>query len=473
MVFNSIDYFLFLGFCLVAFYTFPVRYRWWILLLASILFYATWSIWFLAAIFGITALVFLGSQFISKGDLQEKKSTVYVLLFLVALLPLLFFKYSGFITENIMLLFSHQSRHGYANILNLIVPIGLSYYTFQALSYLIDVRRGMRPAGSFPKFSLYMVFFPKLLMGPIERARSLLPQIENDLRFSENDFVEGLRLILLGLVKKLVIADRIAIYTSAVFEYYHHQSGVTLLVASLFYTVQLYADFSGYTDIALGSAKLFGINLTDNFNRPLLATSMTEFWRRWHITLTRWLTDYVFTPMAVRWRYWGKRGLALAAVITFIIIGIWHGAGWNFVIFGLLNGLALAFEIYTQGIRKNITRRIPKPLSNTIFITLTFLYFSFTLIFFNSPNTSDALSIIARIISMNGKLAVLDPSTFAYSVFGIILLFAYEFFKEFFQFDFAFQHRNQFARYLSYSFVVILILLIGVFDGGQFIYFKF
>jgi D-alanyl-lipoteichoic acid acyltransferase DltB (MBOAT superfamily) len=258
------------------------------------------------------------------------------------------------------------------------------------MGYLIEIKRGNHKAeGNLGHFSTYIFFFPKLVAGPIERAHHFLPQIKRVVKFDSKTLNEGFTLILWGLFKKLVIADRLSLYTSAVLDSPVHQSGVTLITASLLYMFQMYADFSGYTDMALGTAKVFGFDLMPNFNRPLFARSVSEFWRKWHISLSSWFADYFYTPITIAKRNWGKWSVVYAFFLTFIVLGFWHGPSWTFIVFGALQGVILTIEFFTRKIRKNIRKRIPPFLNNVAGMGFTIVYFAFSLIFFRAASLSE------------------------------------------------------------------------------------
>ncbi|MEI3419587.1 MAG: MBOAT family O-acyltransferase [Butyricimonas faecihominis] len=219
-------------------------------------------------------------------------------------------------------------------------PLGISFYTFQALGYLIDVYwEEEEPERSLPDFMLYMLFFMKFLSGPIERAFDMLPQLKIEKRFDYDTVTYGLKLMLIGLMKKVLIADRLAPHLDSIFASVQDASGAQLLLAGLLYPIELYADFSGYTDMAIGGAMMFGYRLSPNFNRPFVAKTITDFWRRWHMSLSFWVRDYLYQPIAASKRYWGQWGIVYALVVTFVLLGVWHGAGWNYVIYGLIKDL--------------------------------------------------------------------------------------------------------------------------------------
>ncbi|MEO6136077.1 MAG: MBOAT family O-acyltransferase [Ginsengibacter sp.] len=359
--------------------------------------------------------------------------------------------------------------------LEIALPIGLSYYIFQTIGYITDIYRGsIKAENNFFHFTLFTLFFPKLLVGPIERANRFLPQLSKPKYFDTENFIEGSKRIVWGLFKKLVVADRIAIYQNAVMASTNEQSGSTLVFASILYTFQVYADFSGYTDIALGTARLFGFDLMENFKQPLLAKNVSDFWRRWHISLSSWVNDYVFNPIALKYRNWGIWSVFYALLISFVIIGVWHGASWNYVAFGLLQAIALIYETITKKQRKKLAKKIPVFLYNSISIILTFSFICFSLIIFRSEKFSDAENIIKGIFSNPGTLFFDNPSTLLFMLLGCVGMMIYDIQKEFKlpQLSF-FTSKNWVLQQVAYAVLIIYILLAGVFDGGQFIYFSF
>jgi len=324
-------------------------------------------------------------------------------------------------------------------------------------------------------YSTYLLFFPKVISGPIERANDFLPQIKEH-KADYDLIVDGLKRIVWGLFKKLVIANRLAIYTDAVFNNSSHHSGITLGFAAVLYTFQLYADFSGYTDLAIGSAQLFGYHLSENFKRPLFALSITKFWRKWHITLTKWVTDYIFTPIVINKRYWGKWGVVYSSIITFVILGLWHGANWTYIIFGLIHGIYLSIEFLTKKNRKKFQKKIPHGLNTFMGIVYTILAFSFSMVFFRSNTITDSFDSIIKIFtfSKSGFFIGDSPVTLLYGLSGLGLLLLFELNQEFHLTRVkVFNSNNWLVQQLAFIGLIISILLIGVFDGGQFIYFQF
>ena len=348
MIFNSIIYLFFLGIVVTAYYIFPGKIRWIWLLIASIGYYLSFIPIFLFLLIGIVFVNFFLAKWLAKIP-EERNNRSMILIILVNILILAFFKYFNILFPgNQIHLYNVDFFFRVDPINKMILPLGLSYLIFTVLSYQIEVKRKtIQPERHFGYFSLYLFFFPKIAQGPIERPQILIPQLHESHSFNYTMVVDGLKLMLWGYFKKLVVADRLAIYVNAVYNNSEHHNGTTLIVATIFFAFQIYADFSGYTDIALGSAKLFGFNLTNNFKRPYLATSIQDFWNRWHITFSTWLRDYIFLPLAYfltnkmkkqkylfisadKWIY------LIAIMITFAICGIWHGVGWTYLIWGII-----------------------------------------------------------------------------------------------------------------------------------------
>lgn len=409
------------------------------------------------------------------GSKQRKKAFFYLSL-LVNLSVLIFFKYWNFLIENLFEFFGwlHLNNSVSAPFLDIALPIGLSFYIFQTIGYITDIKRGsIQAETNFYRFTLFTIYFPKLLVGPIERANHFLPQLKRKISFDKENITEGAKRIAWGLFKKLVVADRIAIYHSKVMSTLDHQSGGTILLACVLYTFEIYADFSGYTDIALGTARMFGFNLMENFKRPLLAKNVSEFWRRWHISLSSWVNDYIFNPMALKYRDWGQWGVFFALFVSFVVIGIWHGAAWTYVFFGVLQAIALIYETVTRRARKKISKKINLYLYHTISILLTFLFVTFSLIIFQSQTIPDAFKIIGRMFTNSGPL-YLYPSIGLFMITGCAIMMIYDFQEEYRIWSFSlFSNKSWLIQEVAYALLLIYILVAGVFDGGQFIYFAF
>lgn len=475
MLFTTILYFLFLACALPLYYLLPVKYRNYFLILISALFYMYVKIEYIFIIIFIILTNYLIGIQIEKSDSKKKRIRYLNISLLVNIGILVFFKYWNFLIINLFGFLDIFHVKNPFPILEIALPLGISYYIFQTIGYIIDIYRGsQKPEKNIFRFSLFMLFFPKLLVGPIERASGFLPQLTKKIYFDKENIIEGGRRIAWGLFKKLVVADRISIYQTVVISNPGQQGGLTILFATLLYTFQVYADFSGYTDIAIGTARLFGFNLMENFKRPLLAKNLSDFWRRWHISLSSWINDYIFNPIALNRRDWGNWGVSYALLISFIVIGIWHGATWNYVLFGFIQALALIFETLTKKARKKISKKIPSFIYNNVSILFTFLYVSFSLIIFRTATFGKAMGIIDGIFSSPGKLFYDKPSTLLFMLLGCGIMMMYDIQKEYKIFRYSlFSNNYWIVQHLFYALLLIYILLAGVFDGGQFIYFAF
>jgi alginate O-acetyltransferase complex protein AlgI len=490
MIFNSLIYIFFLGIVLTAYYLFPEKFRWICLLIASIGYYLSFIPMFLILLSVVAFVNYFLSLWLARIP-EERSSRLMIFIVLLNILILAFFKYFRILfPENQIHLYNVDFFFHTDPINKMILPLGLSYFTFTCLSYQIEIKRKtIEPERHFGYYSLYLFFFPKIAQGPIERPQHLIPQFRLNHPFNYNMIVNGLKLMLWGYFKKIVVADRLATYVNAVYNNNEHHNGTSLIIATIFFAFQIYADFSGYTDIALGSAKLFGFNLTNNFKRPYLATSIKDFWDRWHISLSTWLRDYLFLPIAYflsnklkderylsiskeKWIY------LIAIMINFSICGIWHGVGWTYLFWGILFGIFLTSSNWTKDLSKGIRKRfqIKKSSSYYIFykIVITFMLILFTWIFFRSGSLTEAFMIIRKILTSSGPVFYETPSTLIYSFLGILTMILFDIKQEYFHDRISILY-NKYAivRIAGIVFIVLTILLIGVFDEGQFIYFQF
>lgn len=477
MLFNSVQFVVFLPFVVLLYFSIKPRFRWILLLGASYYFYMCWKPEYLILIIISTLVDYYAAIRMGKAEKKSKKKK-YLILSLFSNLGLLFgFKYFNFFNDSVREVFNLFNLMYDVPALKVLLPVGISFYTFQTLSYTIDVYRGERDVEKhLGIFALYVSFFPQLVAGPIERSTHLLPQFKKHNHFNYDNAVEGLKQILWGYFKKVVVADRAAIYVDAVFNNQEYHSGITFLLATFFFAFQIYCDFSGYSDIAIGSARMMGYNLMENFKRPYFAKSIREFWQRWHISLSTWFRDYLYISLGgsrvVRWRWYYN------LFITFLISGLWHGANWTFLIWGGLNGFYLIFSIWTKKLRAQflgITRINKLPvLSQFIKLFTTFILTLIAWIFFRANSIHDAVSILSKIARLSGPLYTGDMQFVVYALFGISLLLLIEIKREYFNDKFTlFYHKSYFIRTASYVTIIVMIILFGVFDGGQFIYFQF
>jgi D-alanyl-lipoteichoic acid acyltransferase DltB (MBOAT superfamily) len=364
--------------------------------------------------------------------------------------------------------------------ISLLLPVGISYYTFMALGYSIDVyNEEIAAEKNFGIVALFLSFFPLVLSGPIERAPNMLPQFKRKLFFSYQKVVKGLQWILWGYFMKLVVADRVGLYVHTVFNNIDLHNGKSVFVATLLYPIEVYADLGGYSLIAIGCASVMGIEVMQNFNRPFFATSMSEFWRRWHISLISWLTDYIYTPLSFHFRKFKIWGIVIALMVTFILSGLWHGANLTFIVWGTMQGIFLSIEALTNKKRKAFIRKYNlKQRGWYLFICSVFTYFlfAFSEIFGGASEsvTTGFLTIKKIFTEFKGEIWYESVSMILLSSISIFILFFVEFKSEYYKGEFSFFDNKSFViRFLSYAFMIILILLIGVLDGGQFIYFQF
>ncbi len=476
MLFNSFHFVFFFLIVTSLYYLLPNKYRWLLLLISSCFFYGFFVPIYLL-ILGFTIVVdYFAGILIEKSVGKKRKQ--FLILSLVANIGILAtFKYYNFFNDiltSFLHVFDIQNHVPYLSIL---LPIGLSFHTFQAMSYTIEVYRGNQKAEKhFGLYALYVMFFPQLVAGPIERPQNLIHQFYEKHPFRYENISIGLKLMLWGLLKKVVIADRLSVYVNAVYNNAEHHSGVTFMVATVFFAFQIYCDFSGYSDIAIGTAKVLGYDLMKNFNRPYLSKSVAEFWNRWHISLSTWFKDYVYIPLGGN-RVAIKR-IYLNLLIVFIISGFWHGANWTYIAWGASNGVLL---ILTMSLKKMEIPFLKNKKLSLIFtpisIGITFILICLTWIFFRANSIHDALMIYQKIGSLEGSLYIPkirnEIFSLLYSIVAILALITIEVKQEFFKEKFQEIQNRYMIKQISYAMILIIIVLFGVFDGGQFIYFQF
>ena len=462
---NSLNFIIFLLSVAIVTGLTPLKYRIIPLLIFSTLFYILNSGVNFIFIGGLIIINFIVAKYI------RKKSLFYFLIILNALIILSF----KLIPLHSFLSFRWTANNNF--------PLGLSYISLTLITYSIEVyRQNIKSENNFAQFFTYTMLFTKVSQGPIEKPKPLIQNLKSLSFVNYELFNEGLKYIIWGFFKKLVIADRLAIYVNHVFGGFENQSGSTLLLATVFYTFQIYADFSGYTDIAIGSSKLLGINLTNNFSRPYLSKSLKEFWTRWHITLSIFLRDYIFLPLSYKFTKIFKLKhnqlvYVIATFITFVICGVWHGIGLNYLTWGILWALLLSLSLLLKKIRVR-AKKIFKINTKNTFLTALNIFFIFIIInitwLFFRFNPNEAFLIIAKILTNQGALFVGDLRYLFYGIFGIIILVLIEIRQEKRNITgLPFILKNHFLEKAIYSFITILIISFGVFDGSQFIYFNF
>ena len=409
MLFNSIDFAIFLPIVFIVYWFVTnknLKLQNLLIVVASYVFYGWWDWRFLSLILFSTIVDYTIGRQLKNKENQLKRRVLLWSSILVNLGLLGFFKYYNFFLDNFITVFSFFGQEIQANSLNIILPVGISFYTFQTLSYTIDVyKRKLEPTNDFIAFSAFVSFFPQLVAGPIERATHLLPQFYKKRTFDYSKAVDGMRQILWGLFKKIVIADNCAEYANLIFNNSADYSGSTLVLGALFFTFQIYGDFSGYSDIAIGTSRLFGFDLMQNFNFPYFSRDIAEFWRRWHISLSTWFRDYLYIPLG------GSRGGTWMKVrntfIIFIVSGFWHGANWTFIVWGALNAIYFLPLLLTNNNRNNLeTIALGKffpSLKEFCFMLLTFGLTVFAWIFFRAENIGHAVQYISDIFKHPGS----------------------------------------------------------------------
>ena len=471
MIFNSFNFIVMFPLIFLLYYAIPAKYckaRNMFLLLVSYLLYLQWKPVYALILLGVTAVTYYSALLVEKAKRPKRILTAGVLL---ALLPLAFFKYFNFINDSISDLLSVVGLNFHLQGLNWAIPVGISFFTFQALGYLWDVYYKRQEAEcDFLTYALFVSFFPSILSGPINKASLVIPQLKS-IRpyFDYSKAVEGLKMLLWGMFMKVVVADRIALYVDKVLPDYMHYTGTSCFVASILYTIQIYADFAGYSLMAIGVGKVLGFELTENFRRPYFAVSITDFWHRWHISLSTWLKDYVYIPMGgsrcSKWRnYWN-------IFVTFLVSGIWHGANWTFIVWGCMHGICQIIEKMLGQQKCNYGR-----LGKTVKILITFLIVNFAGIFFRMPTLTDAYGVIARIFdfSLPMKLFMVTDTDILLYIMGLGMLFIKDYFDEYHPNSLnLFNNQSFYLRWGAYIVIFIMIMLTGVFGADQFIYVSF
>jgi alginate O-acetyltransferase complex protein AlgI len=479
MLFNSLEFALFLPTVVILYWLLrkkPPRYQNLLLVAASYLFYAWWDWRFL----GLVAVISLCDYLVGRGLATEERPGRRKLLLAVSLVVNLgilgFFKYFNFFADSavrLLGLFGLKASH---TTLEIVLPVGISFYTFKSLSYTIDVFRGKcEPTRDVVCYFAYVSFFPQLFAGPIERAKHLLPQFSKSRTFKIEEAKDGLRQILWGLVKKIAVADFIAGYVDAVFLTYEHQDGLVLFIGICLYAIQLYADFSAYSDIAIGVGRLLGFSTRPNFTHPYFSRNITEFWRRWHISMMSWFRDYIFYPLGGPFR--GRGRWILYTLVTFAVSGLWHGADWTFVAWGLLNGLYFIPMILKKepptfpGVVAK--KRLLPSLKETGQMLGTFLLVLLGWVFFRSDSLGQAFGYITRMVTHPLMLGQVGYGFYLAPTLTSIGLLIIEWIQRRKRHALQIEQLPTWARWSIYYFLVIGTLLFGTFGGSEFIYFQF
>ncbi|MBT8286886.1 MAG: MBOAT family protein [Bacteroidia bacterium] len=479
MLFNSIDFAIFLP--IVFFLYWFVTNKWLkvqniLVVVSSYVFYGWWDYRFLALIIFSTIVDYIVGRMLSRTESKPARLRLLWVSILVNIGFLGFFKYYNFFVDNFIEAFSFFGKEISPNTLNIILPVGISFYTFQTLSYTIDVyKRKLEPTRDIIAFAAFVSFFPQLVAGPIERATHLLPQFYKKRKFDYEMAKDGMRQILWGLFKKVVIADNCAEFVNQVFANYADQSASTLVMGSFFFAFQIYCDFSGYSDIAIGTARLFGFDLMKNFAFPYFSRDIAEFWRRWHISLSTWFRDYLYIPLG------GSRGGVNMKIrntfIIFLVSGFWHGANWTFIIWGALNAIYFLPLMLAKRNRVHLNTvaqgRVFPTFVEAGNMLITFLITLLAWIFFRADTVTDAFNYVGKIFNKSIiSLPALSPDNYK-TLILVVLFVAIEWIGK--EGEYAISRIFKLPVYVRWAFYFILIVLMFTFTGEEqvFIYFQF
>jgi D-alanyl-lipoteichoic acid acyltransferase DltB (MBOAT superfamily) len=487
MLFNSFSFLVFFPTVTLFYFLIPHRYRWFFLLTASCVFYMAFIPIYILVLALTIAIDYTAGLLIEKTEGRRKK--VFLVISILSTCGVLFvFKYFNFFNSNLARIAQFFHWNYPIEILNLILPIGLSFHTFQSLSYVIEVYRGnFKAEHHFGIYSLYVMFYPQLVAGPIERPGNLIHQFYEKHTYDDQRVVDGLKLMVWGFFKKVVIADKVAIIVERIYLDPTQHTGIPLIAGALFFGIQVYCDFSGYSDIAIGAAQVMGFRLRDNFNRPFHSTSMIEFWRRWHMSLMSWFRDYVYIPLGGnrvgKWRWYYN------IFFTFTLSGLWHGAGWGYVLWGSLNGCYLIFSDWTKNLRKRGVQgirldRFPK-FHHGLQIAFTFLLFCFTLIIFRSKSLSDAFYVITHLGTGLGssegiKMSIrslydlgLDRYQLIFLAISMLVMELVEGIEPLRNMRQMFFNKPVLFRWAMYYLIILFLIFFGEYNDHAFIYFQF
>ncbi|MCU4166220.1 MBOAT family O-acyltransferase [Carboxylicivirga caseinilyticus] len=397
---------------------------------------------------------------------------------LLVLLPLFFFKYYNFVNESIFSLLELTGLRWHLPQINWMLPIGISFYTFMAIGYIVDVyNEEIEAEKNLGLITLFLSYFPLVLSGPIERAPSMLPQFKKKMEFNYPMVVTGLQMILWGYFMKLVVADRLSVYIDPIISSIDQHSGGTIFLATLLYPMQIYCDLGGYSLIAIGAASVMGLKVRPNFNRPFFAMSVSEFWRRWHMSLISWILDYVYTPLSFMLRKYKMKGVVFTITLTLFIMGMWHGARLTFLVWAFYQGFFISLEAITKKRKSEIERRFnltKKVWYILISIIITYIIFAFSFLTGGIRHTvSEGILAVIKMFTHFGPVYI-DKTVLLYAFLGIAILLISEFRDEFYPNKFLFfNNKNVIIRWLSYFSVLLVIFIFGVFKGSNFIYFNF
>ncbi|GAB1421011.1 MBOAT family protein [Anaerolineales bacterium] len=477
MSFISPEFILFFIIVIPLYFLMAHRFRWLLLLIASYIFYAFGTLPYLPLVIFSTLVDYLAARMIHQSDQAAKRKLWLIISLSINLGILIFFKYSNFFIEATFDGLSLFGIHSTIPQLDILLPIGISFYTFQSMSYTIDVYKGkLKPEPNLGIMATYVAFFPQLVAGPIERATHLLPQFHIKHHFNIDQAVEGFQRILWGFFKKVVIADRLALYVNPVYGSLETYTGIQLIIATIFFAFQIYCDFSAYSDIAIGTAQIMGFKLMENFRQPYFSLSIREFWSRWHISLSTWFRDYVYIPLGGNRVSLPRNVINL--LIVFLLSGLWHGAGWTFIIWGALHGVAIALQAIFNHFKIQIL-----PQAKWLYWLLTFAFLCITWVFFRANSLDDALYVFKHSFIW-GQQTLWEPMQdglfiaqveFLLAIILIFLLMFIDWFNSQYPFALFLARIPLIPRWAIYYLFGAAIMFSGLYGSGaqQFIYFRF
>lgn len=486
MLFNSIEFLIFFPIVCLGYFLIPHRFRWIWLLAASYIFYMGWNAAYALLLLFSTSVTWLTGLAVDKSNSKRSRKVFLAFGIIINLSILFVFKYFGFFMDTLYSIFGALGIQYTEIQFSLVLPVGISFYTFQAIGYCIDVYRKQTPVQrNFGKYALFVSFFPQLVAGPIERSYNLIPQFEEKHTFSSERTAAGLRLMLWGFFKKVVIADTVCLAVNRVFNNVEAFQGGALIFATFLFTIQIFCDFSGYSDIARGCARIMGFRLMKNFDHPYFSSSIREFWRRWHISLSTWFKDYVYIPLGGNRK--GKHRTSLNLLITFLVSGLWHGANWTFVIWGGFHAILQIIERYTGRFfakLSHISRLEKHPRFRYISkIIITFCLICFGWIFFRANTMQDAGYIINNLFNFQGlsfnslytmlKLMFETRAEVYRLLLTLPVFLIASFIDKKWSINRIFLRLNGAARFIIYVLIVTYILLAARADVQDFIYFQF
>ena len=476
MLFNSFEFILFFPIVTFLFFVFPYKYRWMLLLVSSCIFYAFFKWEYIFILLFTIIIDYYAGIWIGKSQGVKRKWALTISL-IANIGVLVLFKYYYFILDNFNAVSYKINKTYYDPLWHFILPIGLSFHTFQAMSYTIEVYRGnQKVERNFGIYALYVMFYPQLVAGPIERPQNVLYQFYEKFDFEYDRVKSGLRLILWGMFKKVVIADNLSVFVDQVYGDLGKYQGMPLLIATLFYSIQIFCDFSGYSDIALGSARVMGFNLMKNFDRPYSAKSISEFWKRWHISLSTWFRDYLYIPLGGNRVSTSRKYFNLFFV--FMISGLWHGASWNFVIWGALHGFYQIMGQLTKNVQTKFFRLFGEKLSAALQNMITIALVIFAWIFFRAPKFADAKYVIKNMFAESSHsfmeiIKLIGTQNLIVVLLGILILEVVQWMQSTKDIGRWVENRPTWQRWGIYYFFLLFILTYGYFGEVQFIYFQF